>query len=59
MLCCISCLPSPTHPSIKEAAFGRLHNSGAGAFGGRPTAVDSFTDGCVVAGEAADAAKYV
>ena len=31
MLCCVSCLPSPTHPSIKEAAFGCLHNSGAGA----------------------------
>ena len=25
-----------------EAAFGRLHNSGAGAFGARPTIVDSM-----------------
>ena len=25
-----------------EAAFGRLHNSGAGAFGGRPTVVESI-----------------
>jgi len=25
-----------------EAAFGRLHNSGAGAFGARPTVVDSI-----------------
>ena len=50
--------PAPIHPSIKEAAFGRLHNSGAGAFGARPTAVDSFMDGCMGAGEAADAAKH-
>ena len=34
--------PAPTHPSIKDAAFGRLHNSGAGAFGARPTVVDSI-----------------
>ena len=50
--------PAPTHPSIKEAAFGRLHNSGAGAFGARPTVVDSFMDGCVGAWEAADAANH-
>ena len=50
--------PAPTHPSIKEAAFGRLHNSGAGASGAPPTVVDSFMDGCVGAGEAADAAKH-
>ena len=25
-----------------EAAFGRLHNSGAGAFGARPTVVESI-----------------
>ena len=25
-----------------EAAFGRLHDSGAGAFGARPVAVDSM-----------------
>ena len=29
---------------IMEAAFGRLHNSGAGAFGARPTVVESFTN---------------
>ena len=40
-------LSAPTYPSIKEAAFGA-----------RPTVVDSFTDGCVGAGEAADAAKH-
>ena len=28
--------------TIMEAAFGRLHNSGAGAFGARPTVVDSI-----------------
>ena len=38
--------PAPTHPSIKEAAFGR------------PTVVDSFMDWCVGAWEAADAAKH-
>ena len=32
MLCCISCLPSP-HTPIHEG----IHNSGAGAFGSRPT----------------------
>ena len=48
--------PAPTHPSIKEATFGRLHNSGAVAFCARPIAVDM--DGCVGAGEAADAAKH-
>ncbi len=32
-----------TFPStIMEAAFGRLHNSGAGAFGARPTVVESI-----------------
>ena len=34
--------PQPPHPSIKEAAFGRLHNGGAGAFGARPTVVASL-----------------
>ena len=43
---------------IMKAAFGRVHNSGAGAFGAYPTVVDSFKDGCVGAGEAADAAKH-
>ena len=28
-----------------EAAFGRLHNSGAGAFGARPTVVESIMGG--------------
>ena len=40
-----------------EAAFGRLHNSGAGAFDARPTVVDSFMDGCALAGGAADVAE--
>ena len=31
MLCCLSGLHSPTHPSIKEAGLGRLHNRGAAA----------------------------
>ena len=43
--------PATAHPSIKEAAFGRLHK------GGRPPPfVDSFMDGCVVAGGAEDMA---
>ena len=29
--------------TIMEAAFGRLHNSGTGAFGVRPTVVESIT----------------
>ena len=37
MLCCVSCLPSPNTHIHKEAAFGRLHNSGAGGFGARPS----------------------
>ena len=49
---------APTHPSIKEAAFVRLYNSGEDTFGARPTVVDSFMDGYVGAGEAADAAKH-
>ena len=34
----------PTHLpiTIMEAAFGRLHNSGVGAFGARPTVVESI-----------------
>ena len=35
-----------------EAAPGRLHNSGAGAFGARPTVVDSI----ILDGEAANMA---
>ena len=35
-----------------EAAFGRLHNSGAGAFGARPTVVESI----MLDGEAANIA---
>ena len=31
--------------TIMEAAFGRLHNNGAGAFGTRPIAVDSIVVG--------------
>ena len=38
--------------SIMEAAFGRLHNSGAAAFGGRPTVVESI----MLDGEAANIA---
>ena len=42
--------PSPPQPlllfelpsTIIEAAFGRLHNSGSGAFGARPTVVESI-----------------
>ena len=50
--------PAPTHPSIKEAALGRFHNSGVGAFGTRDIVVDSFMDGCVGPEEAAGAAKH-
>ena len=49
--------PAPPNPSIKEAAFGRLHKGGPAAFGRRPPFVDSLMDGCVGAGEAADAAE--
>ena len=35
-------LANPAPPPIMEAAFGRLHNSGAGAFGARPTVVESI-----------------
>ena len=35
-----------------EAAFGRLHNSGAGTFGARPTVVESI----MVDGEVANVA---
>ena len=45
MLCCVSCLPSPHTPNPKKDRA-------------RPTVVDSFMDGCVGAGEAADAAKH-
>ena len=42
-----------TSPStIMEAAFGRLHNSGAGTFGARPTVVESM----MVDGEVANKA---
>ena len=51
--------PASPHPSIKEAAAfgGRLHKGGAAAFGGRPPFVDSFMNGCAVAGGAADVAE--
>ena len=44
--------PSISPSTIMEAAFGRLHNSGAGAFGARPTVVESIMvdgeiDGCI------------
>ena len=32
----------PPYQEFMEAAFGRLHNSGAGAFGARPTVVESI-----------------
>ncbi len=38
--------------TIMEAAFGRLHNNGAGAFGARPTVVESI----MVDGEVANKA---
>ena len=54
--------PVPTHPSIKEAAFG-LHASGEGAFGARPTVLEAAEGRLLYgwvcgAGEAADAAKH-
>ena len=39
--------------SIKEAAFGRLHNGGPAAFGRRPTVVETIMGD----GEAANIAK--
>ena len=49
--------PAPTHPSIKGAAFGRPSTKGGGRLRRPPPFVDSFMDGCVGAGEAADTAK--
>ena len=42
-------------PTIMEAAFGRLHNSGAGAFGARPIVVESI----IVDGEVANKAMPI
>ena len=47
-------LPPQPHTPIHKG----IQNSGAGAEGARPTVVDSFMDGCVGAGEAANAAKH-
>ena len=57
MLCCISCLPSP-HTPIHKGGGLRPPPQQWDAFGARPTVVDSFMDGCVGAGKAADAAKH-
>ena len=49
--------PAPTHPSIKEAALRAASTKGGGRLRRPPPFVDSFMDGCVGAGEAADAAE--
>ena len=50
--------PAPTHPSIKESTtVGRAPKAPAPLLWRRPKAA-SFMDGCVGAGEAADAAKH-
>ena len=41
-VCCRAHACSKNHSYIMEAAFGRLHNSGAGTFGARPTVVESI-----------------
>ena len=46
-----------THPSIKEAALRAASTKGGGRLRRPPPFVDSFMDGCVGAGEAADAAE--
>ena len=50
--------PAPTHPSIKDSTtVGQAPKMPAPLLWRRPTAA-SFMDGCVGAGEAADAAKH-
>ena len=45
----------PTHPSRKGAALRAASTKGGAALRAAPPFVDSFLDGCVWAGEAADA----
>ena len=49
--------PAPTHPSIKEAALCAASTKGGGHHRRPPPFVDFFMNGCVEAGEAADAAE--
>ena len=49
--------PAPTQPSMKEAALRAASTKGGGRLRRPPPFVDSFMDGCVGAGEAADAAE--
>ena len=49
--------PAPTQPSMKEAALRAASTKGGGRLRQPPPFVDSFMDGCVGAGEAADAAE--
>ena len=48
--------PAPTQPSMKEAALRAASTKGGGRLRRPPPFVDSFMDGGVVAGQAADAA---
>ena len=47
--------PAHTHPSRKGAALRAASTKGGAALRAAPPFVDSFLDGCVWAGEAADA----
>ena len=49
--------PALTQPSIKEAALRAASTKGCSRLRRPPPFVDSFMDGCVGAGEAADAAE--
>ena len=49
--------PAPTQPCMKEAALRAASTKGGGCLRRPPPFVDSFMDGCVGAGEAADAAE--
>ena len=58
MLCFVSSIPSPHTPIHKGGGLRPPPQQWAGAFGTRPTVVDSFMDRGVGAGKAADAAKH-
>ena len=49
--------PAPTQPSMKEAALRAASTKGGDRLRRPPPFVDSFMDGGVDAGEAADAAE--
>ena len=50
--------PAPTHPSIRGAALRAAPTKGGGPPKAAPPFVGSLKDGCVGAGDAANAAKH-